>query len=150
MLWHQLFCGQIQLLLAWTNWGGTVAVEGTTVELMLYTGDDDREYSEEHLQYLLAELSQLDLTSIDRVLLPVPPPPGTRSSGAVELGALVIGLGGSGALLPVLVGLVRDWLDRRRSGTIRIKIGDDEIELTTASDEMRQRALEEFLRRHGE
>ncbi|MEU1130229.1 hypothetical protein ABZ383_10235 [Streptomyces sp. NPDC005900] len=117
---------------------------------MLDTGDDDREYSEEHLQYLLAELSQLDLTSIDRVLLPVPPPPGTRSSGAVELGALVIGLGGSGALLPVLVGLVRDWLDRRRSGTIRIKIGDDEIELATASDEMRQRALEEFLRRHGE
>jgi hypothetical protein len=45
---------------------------------------------------------------------------------------------------------VQDWLNRRRSGTIRIKIGDDEIELTASSDEMRQRALEEFLRRHGE
>jgi hypothetical protein len=63
---------------------------------------------------------------------------------------LVIGLGGSGALLPVLAGCVQDWLNRRRSGTIRMKIGDDEIELTAVSDEMRQRALEEFLRRHGE
>ncbi|WP_434482080.1 hypothetical protein OG585_52300 (plasmid) [Streptomyces sp. NBC_01340] len=61
-----------------------------------------------------------------------------------------MGLGGSGALLPVLVGLVQDWLNRQRSGTIRLKIGDDEIELTATSDEMRQRALEEFLRRHGE
>jgi membrane-associated two-gene conflict system component 1 (EACC1) len=130
--------------------GGMVAVEGIPVELVLDTGDDDPEYVEEQLQYLLAELSQLDLASIDRALSPLPPQPGTRSSGALELGALVIGLGSSGALLPVLVSCVQDWLNRRRSGTIRIKIGDDEIELTASSDEMRQRALEDFLRRHGE
>jgi hypothetical protein len=125
-------------------------VGGISVELVVDTGDDDREFAEEQLQYLLAELSQLDLESIDRAPSALPgPPPGSRGSGAVELGALVIGLGGSGALLPVLVGLVQDWLNRRRSGTIRLKIGDDEIELTRASDEMRQHALEEFLRRHG-
>ena len=121
-------------------------MEGASVELVLETGDDDDEYAEDQLQYLLDELSQLDVASIERAHLP--PPPGTRGPGAWEVGALVIGLGGSGALLPVLVGCVQDWLNRRRSGTIRLKFGDDEIELTASSDEMRQRALEEFLRRH--
>ncbi|TDC78486.1 hypothetical protein E1283_04995 [Streptomyces hainanensis] len=117
---------------------------------MLDTGDGDPEHVEEQLQYLLAELSRLELDSIDRAPAPHPPPDGTRGLEAAELGALVIGLGGGGALLPVLLGLVQDWLNRRRAGTIRIRIGDDEIELTASSDEMRQRALEEFLRRHRE
>ncbi|MCX4460315.1 hypothetical protein OOK58_56195 [Streptomyces sp. NBC_01728] len=126
-----------------------MAVKRIPVELVLDTGEGDPEYTEEQLQYLLAELQQIDPTSINRVSR-APAPSGTRSGDAVELGALLIGFGGSGALLPVLVGLVQDWLNRQRSGTIRLKIGDDEIELTATSDEMRQRALEEFLRRHGE
>ena len=63
-------------------------------------------------------------------------------------GALLIALGGSGATLPVLVGLVRDWLTRRGSGLVRLKIGDDELEVTQASSAMQQRALDEFLSRH--
>jgi hypothetical protein len=119
------------------------------VRLVFDAGDDDPEYAEEQLQYLIEELRGLDLASIDRAPQ-APPPPGTRGTGASELGALLIGLGGSGALLPVLAGLVQDWLKRRRSGTVRLKFGDDEIELTAASDEVQQRALDEFLRSHGE
>jgi hypothetical protein len=63
-------------------------------------------------------------------------------------GALLIALGGSGATLPVLVGLVRDWLTRRGSGSVRLKIGDDELEVAHASSAMQQRALDEFLSRH--
>jgi len=126
-----------------------VAVDGIPVELVFDTGDGDPERTEEELQYLLAELAQLDVAGIDRVS-PSPAPAGTRGGSALELGALLIGLGGSGALLPVLAGLAQDWLNRRQSGTIRMKIGDDEIELTATSDELRRRALEEFLRRHGE
>ncbi|MGW4979223.1 effector-associated constant component EACC1 [Streptomyces mirabilis] len=122
---------------------------GIPVELVLDTGDGDLEQTEEELQYLLAELSELELPSIDRVTR-APAPAGTRGGDAIEVGALLIGLGGSGALLPVLLGLVQDWLSRRQSGNIRMKIGDDELELTAASDEMQRRALEEFLRRHGE
>lgn len=121
---------------------------GIRVELMLDTRDGDAEQTEEELQYLLAELSELELPSIDRVTRG-PAPDGSRSGDAVEVGALLIGLGGSGALLPVLVGLAQDWLGRRRSGSIRMKIGDDELELTAASDEMQRHTLEEFLRRHG-
>ncbi|MFC8669021.1 hypothetical protein [Streptomyces sp. NPDC057199] len=119
------------------------------VVLVLDTGDEDQEYAEEQLQHLIVELSELDLDSIDRVAQG-PSPPGTRSTEAVQLGALLLGLGGSGALLPVLVALVQDWLNRRRSGSVRMKIGEDEIELTGASDEVQQRVLQEFLRRHGE
>ncbi|UED84093.1 effector-associated constant component EACC1 [Streptomyces profundus] len=122
---------------------------GIPIHLVLDTGVGDRAHAEEQLQYLIDELSQLDVASIERPTAPAPPS-GARGPGALELSALVIGLGGSGALLPVLVGLVQDWLARRRTGTIRIRIGDDEIELTASSDEMRQRALEEFLRRHQE
>lgn len=116
------------------------------VQLVFDAEDNDPEYVEQQLQYLIDELRGLDLASIDRAPQS-PPPPGTRGTGALELGALVIGLGGSGALLPVVAGLVQDWLVRRRSGTVRLKLGDDEIELT--SGEVQQRALEEFLRRHG-
>ncbi|WP_105974529.1 effector-associated constant component EACC1 [Streptomyces geranii] len=112
-------------------------------------GGGDPEFVEEELQYLVAELDQLDVTGIGRVPSG-PAPDGTRGEGAVEVGALLIGLGGGGALLPVLVGLVQDWLSRRRSGTIRLRIGEDEIELTATTDEMRQRALDDFLRRHSD
>ncbi|WP_333768935.1 effector-associated constant component EACC1 [Streptomyces sp. IBSBF 2435] len=125
-----------------------MASEEIPVRLVLDAGDDDPEYAEEQLQYLIEELRGIDLASIDRAQQA--PPPGTRGTGALELGALLIGLGSSGSLLPVLVGLVQDWLNRRRSGTVRLKLGDDEIELTAATDEVQQRALDEFLRRHGQ
>jgi len=128
--------------------GEIVSSVVTPVRLVFDAEDNDPEYAEQQLQYLIEELRGLDLASIDRTPQG-PPPPGTRGAGALELGALVIGLGGSGALLPVLAGLVQDWLVRRRSGTVRLKLGDDEVELTAASDEVQQRALEEFLRRHG-
>ncbi|PTH90329.1 hypothetical protein C9J60_05060 [Streptomyces sp. A244] len=117
--------------------------------LVLDTGDGDEDYAEEQLQHLIAELSELDLDSLDRVTRG-PPPPGSRSTEAVQLGALILGLGGSGALLPALAAGVQDWLNRRRSGSVRLKIGEDEIELTGMGNEMGQRALEEFLRRHGD
>lgn len=119
------------------------------VVLVLDTGDGDEEHAEEQLQHLTTELSELDLDSIDRVTQG-PPPPGSRSTEAVQLGALILGLGGSGALLPVLAAVVQDWLNRRRAGSIRMKIGEDEIELTGASDEVQRGALEAFLRRHGD
>jgi hypothetical protein len=119
------------------------------VVLVLDTGDGDEDYAEEQLQDLIAELSELDLDGIDRVRQG-PPPPGSRSTDAVQWGALVLGLGGSGALLPVLAAVVQDWLNRRRSGSVRLRIGEDEIELTGASDAVQRRALEDFLRRHGD
>lgn len=118
------------------------------VRVSFDSGDDDEEYVEAQLRYLLEELSEAGVADVERSL--VDAPPGTRTGGAVEVGALLIGLGGTGATLPVLIGLLRDWLSRRSSGTLRLKIGEDELELTGADEAMRQRALEDFLQRHPE
>lgn len=117
------------------------------VRLVLDPEDADQERTEEDLQYLLDELAQIDTATIEREPTG-PAPPGTRGGGLDAAGALLIALGGSGATLPVLVGLVRDWLTRRGSGSVRLKIGSDEVELTHASSSMQQQALDEFVRRH--
>jgi len=124
-----------------------MSADAIEVRLVLDTEDGDQERSEEDLQYLLDELAQIDVASIERE--PVgPAPPGTRGAGVDAAGALLIALGGSGATLPVLVGLVRDWLTRRGSGVVRLKIGSDEVELTHASSVIQQQVLDEFLSRH--
>ncbi len=124
-----------------------MAAGETAVRLVLDTGDGDEERAEEEIRYLLAEVEELGVERVERAALG-PAPAGTRADTAFELGALVVALGGSGALLPALVALAHDWIARRRSGTIRMTIGDDTIELTATTDEMGRRALEEFLRRH--
>ncbi|MER6415571.1 effector-associated constant component EACC1 [Streptomyces humidus] len=123
--------------------------QDTLVTLEFSAQDADPEYVDEQLRLLIDELDELDLTGIEPVTVG-PPPPGTRGADVVQLGTLLIGLGGGGALLPALVGVVQDWLGRRRSCTVRMKLGDDEIELTGACDDIQQRALEEFIRRRGE
>jgi Effector Associated Constant Component 1 len=125
-----------------------MSAERTQVWLVLDPGDGDLERAEEDLRYLLDELAHLDIVGVER-MPSGPAPPGTRAAGGVELGALMIAVGGSGATLPMLVGLVRDWLSRRGSGTVRLKIGSAELEMTHASSAMQQQALDEFLNRHA-
>lgn len=119
----------------------------TVVRLVLDTGDGDEERAEQEIRYLLTEVQELGVERVERAVLG-PAPAGARADATFELGALAVALGGSGALLPALVALARDWIARRRSGTIRITIGDDTLELTATTDEMGRQALEEFLRRH--
>jgi len=126
-----------------------MSADAIQVRLVLDDEDGDQERGEEDLRYLLDELAQIDISSIEREPAG-PAPPGTRGAGVDAAAALLIALGGSGATLPVLVGLVRDWLTRRGSGAVRLKIGEDEVELTHASSAMQQRMLDEFLSRHQE
>jgi len=116
------------------------------VSLVLDAQGEDPERVARDLHYLTDELRQLDGVSVERQSL-VRPPAGTRSAGA-ETGALLIALGGSGATLPVLIAQVRDWLSRRGSGVLRVKIGDEELELRNVPPEMQQQALDVFLGRH--
>jgi hypothetical protein len=120
-----------------------------TVSLRLVLDPDgqDEERTEEDLQFLLDELSLAETESIERASAG-PAPVGTRGDVLNAAGALLIALGSSGATLPVLIGLVRDWLSRRGSGTVRLKIGSDEVELSHVPSETQQRVLEEFLSRH--
>jgi hypothetical protein len=117
------------------------------LDLTLDAEDGDRERIDDEMLYLLDELSKTDVASIERVKTGMAPT-GTKSGDAVEVGALLIALGSSGATLPVLIGLVQDWLKRRGSGTVRLKIGSDELELTHVSIEQQQQVLDRFLSHH--
>jgi hypothetical protein len=118
------------------------------VEISLGSDDGDDEHVNEDQPYLLDELLQIDGVSAD-LRSPGPAPMGTKSGGSLDTAALVVALGGSGATLPMLVGLARDWLQRRGSGSVRLKIGEDEIEITRTQNSIQQQALDAFLRRHG-
>jgi hypothetical protein len=124
-----------------------MSAEEMRVELVADTEGGDLERAEADLQYLLDELVQTDVARIKRDS-GAPGPVGTRGAGGLDAGALLIALGGSGATLPVLVGLIRDWLKRRGSGVVRLRIGSDEVELTGVSSGLQQQALDEFLSRH--
>jgi hypothetical protein len=118
------------------------------IGLTLIAEDEDEARLREDQPYLLDELAEINGVSVEWSATG-PALPGTRSGG-LDTVALIVALGGSGATLPVIVGLARDWLQRRGSGSVRLKIGTDEIEITHASVSAQDRALDEFLRRHPE
>jgi hypothetical protein len=121
--------------------------DDTQMSLFLDPNEVDRAGPEEDLVYLIEEIAQLGV-AVDRIPAG-PAPEGTRTSGGFELGALLIAVGGSGATVPMLVGLLRDWLSRRGSGSLRLKVGADEIEMTGVATDLQRQALEDFLGRHG-
>jgi hypothetical protein len=119
----------------------------TLVTLVLEDEDTDRERLEEDLRYLLDELGQLHGAEVVRPDAE-PPPAGTRGGTGVQLGAALVALGSSGAALPMLVALVRDWLGRRNAGTIHLKIGSDEVRMDHVPSQTQREVLAEFLERH--
>jgi hypothetical protein len=102
----------------------------------------------EDARYLREELAQLDLERTDTPAADAAPP-GARGAGAVEAGSIVVAMAAARPTLAALLGLVQDWLARRQSGTVKITIDDDEIELTFASRASQKKALDAFLDRHA-
>jgi hypothetical protein len=77
-------------------------------------------------------------------------PAGARVIDAAVIGAVIVLVNSSVALLTSLVTAVRAW--RRNTipdSTIRLRFGDDEIELSGVSDEVQARLLDDWARRHG-
>jgi len=129
--------------------GLLVSVERLQVELVVDEGSPDHDRVEQDTEYLLAELSQLELDHVKARSADVTPPGGVRGIGAVEVGSVLVALAGTRSALGALLHFVQDWVARRQSGTIKIKIDDDELELTFASRASQRRALEAFLDRHA-
>jgi hypothetical protein len=109
----------------------------------------DAEQLEELTRALRAEILTLDVESV------VPrsggeAPPGTRGVDAAAIGALVVSVAPALGALARLVTTVVDWL--RRGGTqrtVRLKIGDDELELSGASSAMQQQLAMDWIRAHA-
>jgi hypothetical protein len=69
---------------------------------------------------------------------------------AAVIGAVLVLVNSSVTLLASLVTAVRAW--RRNTipdSTIRLRFGDDEIELSGVSDDVQARLLDDWARRHG-
>jgi hypothetical protein len=125
-----------------------MSAKSSTVELYLELGDLPPEPAESALGYLIEEIDAMGEVRVTRKES-ARPPSGARTGSAVELGALLIALGGAGATLPALIALLQAWLQRRNAGEIRLKIGDDELVITGGvPDETRRQIVDAFLRRH--
>jgi hypothetical protein len=65
-----------------------------------------------------------------------------------ELGQIVIALAGSGGVLVALIAAAKEWLTRQPPATsIRVKVGEAELELTGKVDPRSARLVQEFLAR---
>jgi hypothetical protein len=111
-----------------------------------------------------AELSPADLDAVTRALrselleLPVSDvqavadgaaPPGSRGWDPTVVGELIVVMNSSAALLVSVVAAIRSWRRHTIPGSsIRLKLGEDEIELTGLSDESETRLLDDWTRRH--
>ena len=63
--------------------------------------------------------------------------------------AIAVALIGAGGVVPTLVAVLRDWIQRRKSpGKIVVTLGDDSIEMERPTCDERTELLEAFLSRH--
>jgi hypothetical protein len=114
-----------------------------TLEIVEPGADEER--LDERARSLRRELEELDVERVERAS-GGPAPAGTRSIEFAAVATLIVTLKESSALAGGLVRAMRSWLNRGEPGTksIRVKIGDKELELSGASDEVTAQLLQEF------
>ncbi len=118
--------------------------EAEPIEVGLVFGDPDgREATEREMESLIEELDQLALLHLTHSPAP-PPPPGTRAGDATVYSSLALGLAGAPAVRSLIL-LVQDWLARRTSGTVTLRIKGSELNLEAGSPAERRRIVEAFL-----
>ncbi|MEV7027006.1 hypothetical protein [Kitasatospora sp. NPDC093558] len=114
------------------------------VELADETGGVDA--AARDIEYLLEELEQLDLPKLGYAPAGAAPK-GTRAGDLLSHTSLIVGLAGAPALT-ALVAVVQSWLSRRGCGTVTVRIGADELQLTAATRAEQRRLVELFVEAH--
>ncbi len=109
------------------------------------SGDEDR-VTEDAIS-LARELRQLDVHSVESMSR-AGSPAGTRSVDMVSVGSLVVLATGSRVLLKSVLDIVQDWLARRQSGMVSVKIGNDELILTYTGKSEKSKVVDAFVTRH--
>lgn len=115
--------------------------------ISLSSPDDKETLAELGRQLRQAVLSVNDVAEAE--FAPLPPEANTKPGVAVDWTTLLVALVSSGALTAVVT-TVQMWLMRKQGRTVKLKLGDDELELTGLSDEQQEKALQIWLnRQHG-
>jgi hypothetical protein len=109
--------------------------------------DADDEEVEELTGRLREALLELDVASVSRERAGEAPE-GSKSAGALAAGSLLVSVM-SPAVLSSIVELIRGWLGRRGSRTVKLSLGGDTIELTGVSDERQDQLIQAWLARHS-
>jgi hypothetical protein len=115
------------------------AADELELELRLIGADEDDPERVAELTYQLRrELLDLDVEAV-RVQSSGPVPSGTKGAEALAIGQLIVQI--SATVLPALLTTMQSWVSRLGSQKIRIKVGDDEIELSGPMSSAERRAL---------
>ncbi|GAA0677195.1 hypothetical protein GCM10010193_33070 [Kitasatospora atroaurantiaca] len=110
---------------------------------LVFSDPDGAETTEREMESLIEELDQLPLLHMEHT--PAPPAPhGTRAGDVTVYSSIVLGLAGAPAVRSLIL-LVQDWLARRTSGAVTLRIGDSELALEAGSPAERRRIVEAFL-----
>lgn len=126
-------------------------LRATETSLELQLDLDDRADAEELdalTTGLRRQLLQLDVESVERAEGP-PPPPGARAAEATSLGTLLVTLASTPELLRAVVGTVRAWLSRSAARSVKVKLGDSELEVTGVSSEQQERLIADWISSHA-
>ncbi|MFC9931970.1 hypothetical protein [Streptomyces sp. NPDC127190] len=110
---------------------------------LVFSDPDGAETTEREMESLIEELDQLPPLHMEHAPAP-PAPPGTRAGDVTVYSSLALGLVGAPAVRALIL-LVQDWLARRTSGSVTIRIGDSELDLQAGSPAERRRIVEAFL-----
>ena len=99
---------------------------------------------------LRSELLALDVDDVQRVSAGSAPK-GSRAIDVAAIGAMVVTMQQSGALVAKVVNTIREWLKRDPEPTraVKITLGDQTIELSAASSDQQDRLVAEFIRAAG-
>jgi len=138
---------------AWMFAAGRVTfsfISADSLELVLDVdagpGGDEQERAELGRR-LRDELEHADVASVTAARLGELPA-GAKSGDPFAWGTLAVTLVSSGALT-AFIGAVNSWLGRQKHGSVRVRIGDDELVLTSAAPAEQRRVVEAWAARHG-
>ena len=96
---------------------------------------------------LREDLQELDLESV-QLGSGGEGPAGAKAGDLIAWGTIVVGLASSGALT-ALINAVIAWVTRHQTASVRVKIGEDELELTGASSDDQRRLIDAWLKRRS-
>jgi hypothetical protein len=75
------------------------------------------------------------------------PPPGARAVDVLAIGALVVAVTGGLKAVREVLDVIDGWRQRNRTATVRVRLGDNELELSAATEQTQAELVREFLAR---
>ena len=113
--------------------------------ITVVAGDPDA--SDHAAQKLLKELHELREVVAAEQATVAGTAEGARSAEAIAVGTLLLTLAASPEVISGMITYLYEWLRRPGNrGSIRFRVGDNEIELTNATPAERQKIVDAFVR----